>query len=169
METFSALFDYISRTNLFNFIIFASVIFFIAKKVDVNNILENMKHDIVEKIENSKDAKEKSEEYLKDMEEVISSVGKEIDSIINKSENNAKLIGEKILGEAEVIVENIKENSQKLVDNKTALLKNDILKRASDASIEVAKNHIINELNNNYDLHNKLIDESVEAIGEVKI
>ena len=43
-------------------------------------------------------------------------------------------------------------------------MKNDLIKRATLASVEVAKSHIINELNNNQDLHNKLIDESIEAI-----
>ena len=54
------------------------------------------------------------------------------------------------------------------MENKSALLKNDILKRASEASIEVARNHIVNELNNNYDLHQKLIDESLEALNSYK-
>ena len=62
----------------------------------------------------------------------------------------------------------IKDNSKKLVENKSALLKNDILRRASEASIEVARNHIVNELNNNYDLHQKLIDESLEALNSYK-
>ena len=47
------------------------------------------------------------------------------------------------------------------------ILKNELLKRASLASVEVAKNHIINELNTNQGLHDKLIDESIEAIEGV--
>ena len=55
------------------------------------------------------------------------------------------------------------------VENKKTVLRNDLIKRASTASIEVAKNHIINELNNNYDLHQRLIDESIEAIEGVEL
>ena len=44
------------------------------------------------------------------------------------------------------------------------ILKNELLKRASLASVEVAKNHIVNELSWNQGLHDKLIDESIEAI-----
>lgn len=169
METFNSIIDYIARTNLFNFIIFAAIIFYVLKKLNISLVLDNMKDDIVEKIETSKEEKEKSEIYLKDMKEVISCVGEEIDRIIQNSDNNAQRIGQKVLSEAEVLVLNIQENSEKLVENKTAIIKNDILKRAANASVEVAKNHIKNELNNNYDLHNKLIDESIEAIGEVKL
>ncbi len=160
--------DYISRTNLFNFVIFLSVLIFLFKKIDVVGMLENMKNAVIENIEASKTSKSESETHLKEIEEKVSHVEEEIDGIIKKSEQNAKLVGEKIIEDANHTVESIKDNSKKLVENKSALLKNDILKRASEASIEVARNHIVNELNNNYDLHQRLIDESLEALNSYK-
>ena len=160
--------DYISRTNLFNFVIFLSILIFLFKKIDVVGILDNMKNVVIENIEASKTSKSDSETHLKEIEEKVSHIEEEIDGIIKKSEQNAKLVGEKIIQDANHTVESIKDNSKKLVENKSALLKNDILKRASEASIEVARNHIVNELNNNYDLHQKLIDESLEALNSYK-
>ena len=160
--------DYISRTNLFNFVIFLSILIFLFKKIDVVGTLENMKNAVIENIEASKTSKSESETHLKEIEEKVSHIEEEIDGIIKKSEQNAKLVGEKIIEDANHTVESIKDNSKKLVENKSALLKNDILKRASEASIEVARNHIVNELNNNYDLHQKLIDESLEALNSYK-
>ena len=160
--------DYISRTNLFNFVIFLSVLIFLFKKVDVVGMLENMKNAVIENIEASKTSKSESETHLKEIQEKVSHIEEEIDGIIKKSEQNAKLVGEKIIEDANHTVESIKDNSKKLVENKSALLKNDILRRASEASIEVARNHIVNELNNNYDLHQKLIDESLEALNSYK-
>lgn len=160
--------DYISRTNLFNFVIFLSILIFLFKKIDVVGMLDNMKNVVIENIEASKTSKLDSETHLKEIEEKVSHIEEEIDGIIKKSEQNAKLVGEKIIEDANHTVESIKDNSKKLVENKSALLKNDILKRASEASIEVARNHIVNELNNNYDLHQKLIDESLEALNSYK-
>ena len=160
--------DYISRTNLFNFVIFLSILIFLFKKIDVVGTLENMKNAVIENIEASKTSKSESETHLKEIEEKVSHIEEEIDGIIKKSEQNAKLVGEKIIEDANHTVESIKDNSKKLVENKSALLKNDILKRASEASIEVARNHIVNELNNNYDLHQRLIDESLEALNSYK-
>ena len=131
-------------------------------------MLENMKNAVIENIESSKTSKSDSETHLKEIEEKVSHIEEEIDGIIKKSEQNAKLVGEKIIEDANHTVESIKDNSKKLVENKSALLKNDILRRASEASIEVARNHIVNELNNNYDLHQKLIDESLEALNSYK-
>ena len=160
--------DYISRTNLFNFVIFLSILIFLFKKIDVVGMLENMKNAVIENIEASKTSKSESETHLKEIQEKVSHIEEEIDGIIKKSEQNAKLVGEKIIQDANHTVESIKDNSKKLVENKSALLKNDILRRASEASIEVARNHIVNELNNNYDLHQKLIDESLEALNSYK-
>ena len=160
--------DYISKTNLFNFIIFLSILIFLFKKIDVVGMLDNMKNVVIENIESSKTSKSDSETHLKEIEEKVSHIEEEIDGIIKKSEQNAKLVGEKIIQDANHTVESIKDNSKKLVENKSALLKNDILRRASEASIEVARNHIVNELNNNYDLHQKLIDESLEALNSYK-
>ena len=160
--------DYISKTNLFNFIIFLSILIFLFKKIDVVGMLENMKNAVIENIEASKTSKSESETHLKEIQEKVSHIEEEIDGIIKKSEQNAKLVGEKIIEDANHTVESIKDNSKKLVENKSALLKNDILRRASEASIEVARNHIVNELNNNYDLHQKLIDESLDALNSYK-
>ena len=161
--------DYVSRTNLFNFIIFFSIIVFICRKINLGTKLDDAKNVITQKIEDSKTEKENSEKNLKNIEETVAHLSEEIDKIIEKSKTNAKLVGEKILEDANNLANGIKENSKKLVENKTALLKNDLLRKASEASIEVAKNHIINELNNNYELHNRLIDESVDAISEVNL
>ena len=124
---------------------------------------------VADDIEDSSSAKKESEEYLSAVKDSVAHLGEEIDEIIKKSEDNAKLVGEKIISDANNTVENIKTNTSKLVENRTALIRSDILKRASVASIEIAKKQIINELNNNKELHNKLIDESIDAINGVEL
>lgn len=161
--------DYISRTNLFNFIIFFSIIILICRKIKLGSKLDDAKHVIAQRVEDSKAEKVASEENLKSIEDSVAHLADEIDEIIEKSKTNARLVGEKVLEDANNLASGIKDNSRKLVENKTALLKNDLLRKASEASIEVAKSHIINELNNNYDLHNRLIDESVDAISGVNL
>lgn len=164
----TAVLDYILKTNLFNFLIFAGIIVFIAVKLNFKGAIENAKDVVKEGIENSVTAKEKSEENLSEIEDKVAHLAEEIDEIISKSIDNAKHVGEQIIIDAQKTAENIKDNSEKLVENRGMLLRNDILKKASMASVEIAKNHIKNELNNNYELHNKLIDESIEALAQLK-
>ena len=169
MESISEIINYIGRTNLFNFVIFLAIIIFVCKKINVTGKLEAAKKDVVNNIENSKTAKSDSESTLKAIEESVAHIEEEIDEIIKKAEENARMVGGKILEDAEKSVENIKYNSKKTADASAGLIRHDIMRRASAASVDVAKNHIINELRNNPELHNKLIDESVDAINGVKI
>ena len=169
MESISEIINYIGRTNLFNFVIFLAIIIFVCKKINVTGKLEAAKKDVVNNIENSKTAKSDSESTLKAIEESVAHIEEEIDEIIKKAEENARMVGGKILEDAEKSVENIKYNSNKTADARAGLIRNDIMRRASAASVDVAKNHIINELRNNPELHNKLIDESVDAINGVEI
>ena len=162
---FETVLDYIARTNLFNFIIFAGVFALIFWKVDLIGGLEKGRQSIAEKIEDSETKKEEAETGLKTIEDKVSNLEDEIDEIVKKSEDNANVVGQKIIAEANKTADNIKSGVVKLTDNRAALLKNDIMRRASLAAVETAKNHIINELMRNHDLHNRLIDESIEAIN----
>ncbi len=161
---FESILDYILRTNLFNFIIFAGIIIFLCVKLNLSGILEQGKETVEESIENSNLEKANSEANLNKMEDLVAHLKDDIEGILRESEQNAQLVGTKIISDANKTVENIKNNSVKIIENKTAVLKNDIMKKASLATVEIARNHIIKELLNNADLHNRMIDESIEAI-----
>ena len=167
MENFSLFIDYIARTNLFNFVIFFSIIVFLVKNIDVSAKLEASQNVIKDTIDTSESTKLQSEERLSSIEDSIAHIEEEIDAIIQKSEENAKLVGEKIVQDGEKTALVIQENTSKALENSRTILKNELLKRASLASIEVAKKHLIDELSWNQGLHDKLIDESIEALEEI--
>ena len=164
MENLNLFLDYIARTNLFNFVIFLSIIILLLKKINIVAKLETMKQNVEASIQESISAKEQSEEHLNSVEKSVKNVRKEIDLILKRSEENANLIGTKILQDAEQLALSINENSEKVIENNLFLLRNDLIKRASVASIEVAKMQILKELSNNNELHDKLINESIEAL-----
>lgn len=164
MENFNTVIDYIARTNLFNFVIFMSIIIFLVRKLRVSAKLEDAQIALKDTIMESETAKVKAEEHLKTIEDSVANIEEEIDSIIAKSDETAKLVGEKILQEGQNTALIIQENVDKALENGRMILKNELLKRASLASVEVAKNHIVNELSWNQGLHDKLIDESIDSL-----
>ena len=164
MEQFNIFIDYIARTNLFNFIIFSFIIIVLIKKINVPAKLELEQNVVKDTIMDSEKAKLESEERLNSIEELMAHIEDEIDSILEKSTENANFVGEKILRDSNKTAQVIQENANKALENSYTILKNELLRRASLASIEVAKNHIINELSWNQGLHDKLIDESIEAL-----
>jgi len=164
MENFNLFLDYIARTNLFNFVIFLSIIIYLIKKIDIPAKLGDAQNKVVNTIEESETAKNESETRLSSIEESMTNLNNEIEEIIARSEENAKLVGEKVLADAEKTSLVIKENTQKSIENSRVILKNDLIKRASLASVEVAKNQILGELERNSELHDRLIEESINAL-----
>lgn len=169
MENFNLFIDYIARTNLFNFIIFLSIIIFLVKKVNVSAKLTEAQEKVVKTIEDSESVKDDSETRLSSIEKSMANLDSEIELIIAKSEENAKLVGEKVLADAEKTSLVIKDNAQKSIENSRVILKNDLIKRASLASVEVAKNQILGELEKNSELHDKLIEDSINALEGMEI
>ena len=162
---FKSVLSSLSRAVLSNFILFALIIGLVMKQVvHPKSMLEKAQTAVEEEIRASEVAKEDSEEKLTGIQKSARNVKKEVAEIIKKSEENAQLVGAKILEDAEKTALVVKENADKSIENSQILLKNDLIRRASLASVEVAKSHIINELNANSELHDKLIDESIEAL-----
>ena len=116
MENFNLFIDYIARTNLFNFIIFLSIIIFLVKKVNVSAKLTEAQEKVVKTIEDSESVKDDSETRLSSIEKSMANLDSEIESIIAKSEENAKLVGEKVLADAEKTSLVIKDNAQKSIE-----------------------------------------------------
>ena len=162
---FETVLDYIARTNLFNFIIFAAVFVLIFWKVDLIGCLEKSRQAIAEKIEDSEIKKADAEAGLQTIENKASCLASTISDLIITSEENANLVGQKIISDANDTANNIKSGVLKLTENKAALLKNDIMRRVSLAVVDIAKSHILKELTGNNELHGRLIDESIEAIN----
>ncbi len=169
MDLINIIIDYIARTNLFNFIIFAGIIIFLVIKLDVKSKIESSRISVDETIHDSEAAKTTSEEKLSSIEESMKNLSADVEKIVSQAEENAKLVGEKIAEDTKKSIAVIHENAQKVVENNHNILKNDIIRRASLASVEVAKAHIIEELKHNEGLHDKLIDESINTIEGLEL
>ena len=169
MDLINIIIDYIARTNLFNFVIFAGIIIFLILKLDVKSKIESARESVDETIHDSETAKTVSEEKLSSIEESMKNLSADVEKIVSQAEENAKLVGEKIEEDTKKSIAVIHDNAKKVVENNHIILKNDIIRRASMASVEVAKAHIIEELKRNEGLHDKLIDESINTIEGLEL
>lgn len=165
---FKAVLSSTARAVISNFIVFATIIGLILWQfVHPKAMLEKEQTNIENQIKDSENIKEESEVRLSTIEASMAHIEEEIDAILVKSEENAKLVGEKIVQDGEKTALVIQENTEKALENSRTILKNELLRRASLASIEIAKMHIINELSWNKDLHERLINESIDALEEI--
>ena len=167
MENLTVILNYIGRTNLFNFCIFAGVIGLVLLKLDVKSKFDVAICDIKNRINSSENDKTKSINLLEDIEKSLADINLELDEIIQSSKQNADTVGKNILAETDRMVESLKDNAEKVKLNSLNILKNEIQLKAALVSVNVARNYIIDELNNNLDLHYKLIDESLNSFIKV--
>lgn len=163
---FKGILSYTSRAVLANFIVFATIIFIISKfAIKPNELLEKAQKDIENSIKKSEQVKLDSQEQLLSTQNRIKNIEVEVEEIIKNSKETAQNAGAKILDDANKIAISTKEDIKKTIQNNQYLTKNDIIRRTSSALIEIAKTNIINELNKKPQLHDKLIDESIQTIS----
>lgn len=162
---FKNILPFTSRAVLANFIVFSAIIVIVVKKfIKPNEALEVAQNEIKNKIENSQNTKEESQKRLASTKESLENIGALIESIFKQSNSNAQKIGEKIVQDAHKTASSIQNDTDKTIKNNQNSLKTDLIKRTSKALIEIAKAQIVNELEKNPQLHNKLIEESIETI-----
>lgn len=166
---FNSMLPHVSRAVLSNFIVFALVIAVVMEKnVKPTEAIKKAQEDVFETINVSEAVKVEAQERLNTIEDSVANIETEIESILSKAEDNARLVGEKVVQDGQKTAITVRENAVKSIENDRHILRNELLRRASLASVEVARQHIIKELEANSGLHDKLIDESIEAIEGAK-
>lgn len=155
-------------SNTFNFVIFASIIVLIMKKINIAGIINSLHENIVKAIENAKAAKEEAKKQLSEVEKSVENLPQELKSIIEDAARSAEVISEKLLKDAQKQVEHIESNAVKVIDAEGKMLVSKLTNKVSKASIEVAKSHITATLEQDKSLHDKYIDESIDSLDKLK-
>ena len=156
-------------TNLLNFIIVLGSLCYIVKKCKLIDRLEEARVKVVNTIKASEEEKRVREEEYKAETETVSHIDEEIYSALSQAEKSANALGKKMLDDANIITRSIIISTQKRIDAQVNLLQADLLKKTAETSIELAKQHIISELETKPELHDKFIYESLDALNEVQL
>lgn len=157
----------IVESNTFNFVVLLLIFAILYKKLNVSNAVEKIKQGIVKTIEDAKSEKESAENKLKDAQKAIENLDDDIKSRIDDAKLRAEGIAKQILTNADSRVKLIEKNIGRVISAEEKTLSAKMSEKTLKTSVELAKQHIINMLENNKDLHNKFIDESIENIDKV--
>lgn len=158
------MFNIILHSNLFNFTIFLLIIIVIAKKIDVCAMLNSMRDNVISKIDNSQEIRNKALEELENAKKSVSNTSNEIDEINKNAQKTSEIMKSKIIEDANSRVHSIAKNSKNIIANEEKQTSNKILSDLSAKSIELATSYIINEIQQNPQLHNKFIEESIQDL-----
>lgn len=167
METISHIWHVFVITNTFNFLIFAAIIIWIFKKINAKAIIDSLHAKVVETIETAKKTKEEAHGHLKEVEKSVENLPEVLNSILQDASKSAEVIEKKLLEDAQKQVEHIRVNAEKVIEAEEKMLTSKLTKKASKASVELAKSHIQTALEKNPQLHEKYINDSIEELDRL--
>lgn len=164
IATMLKIWDIIVESNTFNFVIFIVLLGLIMKKVNAAGAISSLQQKIVKIIDEAKQEKADALNALNQAEKAVENLSTELKEIVDDAQKSANVLGEKILNEAKKQVEDIENNAKKVIEAEEKLLISKLAKQTSQQSVEAAKSHITNVLNETPTLHEKYINESIDEL-----
>lgn len=167
ISTISHIWNTIVQSNTFNFIIFVLILAWVFKKINVGTIIASLQEKIIKILDEVKKEKEEAHKNLKDAQRAVENLPEELKTIVTEAEKSAEVISEKIFTEAKKQLESIEQNAQKVILAEEKLLISNLAKNTSSASVEAAKTHIEQTLEQTPTLHEKYINESIDELDRL--
>lgn len=157
------------QSNTFNFAILVLIFAIIFVKLNLPEIFEKIKADVASSIEKAKSEKENAEKELKSAKKTFKNVENEIKEKLDGAKQNAATLSQQIIKNTEEQVKRIEKNIYKVIEAEEKNLSAKLTENTVKNSLDLAKEHIINQLKNNNELHQKFINDSIDEIDKVKL
>ena len=165
----SDFFHLLLQSNIFNFILVVAIIFYLVRKFDLKQKIENLANEIKSYVDESEHEKLDAENELKNINDKIAKLPSEIDNINRSADNSVKSLSEKIRIETESQKQDILNNAERLLNLETKKFKSKLVGILSEKSVELVQQNTINQLNSNRDLHKKYIDNAISELDRINL
>lgn len=145
------------ESNLFNTIILAAVIIYLANKYSPG-IIDTRKKQISKELDKAREAKEKATEELENIKYKSKNLSFEIDEIKNEASKTAEAIRKSIEEETEKEIEMLKLKVKKEISSLEKEAIHNIQRSASEAAIKLAEETLA-KVSKNEAVQKKLVDD----------
>lgn len=159
----------IIETNTFNFVILAIIIAIVWVKLDINKVFQTLKENISNAIENAKTSKLDADRELKKAKKLFKNIQNEITEQEQQAQKTANAMVNSITKNLEEQLNSIEKNINLAIQNEEKEYSLNLTHETTDKAIKIAEQKIINMLNDNPQLHEKLIQESINELSKVKL
>lgn len=167
MNELANFWNIIVESNTFNFAILLLIFAVLFKKLNVADGVERIKQGIITSINNAKTEQENAKNKLLSAQNSIQHIDEDIAKQLSDATRRGEDIAKQIMDTTQSKVEMIENNVSRVIGAEEKTLSAQMTEKTLNASIELAKQHIVSKLENNMDLHNKFIDESIENIDRI--
>lgn len=169
LSKISEIWNIIVQSNTFNFVIFVLILAYIFKKINIGAIIASIQEKIIKILDEVKKEHEQAKAELFKAESSVKNLDSELKIIVDDAQKSAAVISDKILSETQKQIESINTNAEKVIDAEEKLLISKLTKNTSKTSIETAKSHIQNVLEQTPTLHEKYINESIDELDRLNL
>lgn len=168
MDELLKFWDLIVKSNTFNFAILVMIFAIVTSKLNLGEKIENIKNEIVKSIENAKSEKERAAEFLSNTRKDVANVENEVQERLEKAAIHAKNTADTILEEACKKASRFEQGISRTIEAEEKTISAALSKQTARAAIELAKEHIIKTMDENPELHNKFISDSIDELDRIK-
>lgn len=152
------------ESNTFNFAVLVLIFVLLFSKLNISQMIENIKNQIVQSIDRAKAEKEAADVKLKNAKDLASGVDAEIQTHIRNAQEKAAAIETQIIEKAHIQEKYIDKNVDNLIFAEEKNIGNSAIEKTMQKASETAKEKIKSLLSSTPDLHKKFIEESIRKI-----
>ena len=152
------------ESNTFNFAVLVLIFVLLFSKLNISQMIENIKNQIVQSIDRAKAEKEAADVKLKNAKDLASGVDAEIQTHIRNAQEKAAAIEAQIIEKAHIQEKYIDKNVDNLIFAEEKNIGNSAIEKTMQKASETAKEKIKSLLSSTPDLHKKFIEESIRKI-----
>lgn len=159
----------IIHSNIVNFLIVLALICWLFSKINLGQKIDGIRSEIKNFVDSSSDEKLNAEKDLEKIKEEITHLPEEIEEIQKSAKNSVESMGKKIESEIKSQMVDIENNAKRIMALETKKFKSKLTGVLTEASINLAQENAVKQLDNDRTLHDKYIYEAIEEIDKVNL
>lgn len=159
----------LATSNTINFVIMAILLGVIIKKLHLSTAFEKSIEAIENQISNSETEKANSSKILGKNKDLIEKLPNELEEMEKTSQSKLTAFEEKIEDNTRKTIENLVLSTDRIKSIEEKKVSNLLTQSTSKEALELAKNRICELLENNPEMHNDFIQQSIDELDKVKI
>ncbi len=152
------------QSNTLNFLVVLAFLIWVISKINIGRKLEHLKNQIKSYVNESEQEKQAADERLSDIKEKVQKLPEEIKNIEKSAKNSIDNLVLKSKENFEEKARDIDNNVKRIMDLETKKFKSKLTAILSEASIDLARDNALKQLENNREMHDKYIYEAIDEI-----
>lgn len=155
------------QSNTFNFLLVLAFFYWLIPKINLSEKLGNLVNSVKSYVGEAEKEKSNAQRRLNIIKNKIEKLPNEIKRIERSANNNIENLDKKSKEIIEEKKQDIDNNVKRIMDLETKKFKSKLTSLLSEASVNLARDNAVKQLENNREMHDKYIYDAIEEIDGI--